>query len=173
MSIHQLTGSRAPLGADAYSGTIPPGSHATAANFMTKRSANANYADTGHYSGGDAITGLNMKGGFKTVATSGIAGQHHQYGYNRRVVLVPFSRCPTVPAYIVDFACVLLLQPMTSPTVDVQVEFRASRQILATLASQWIARQHSRSWPIGPGTGPVGEQRGKPGRGVWQSWSSL
>ena len=110
---------------DAYSGTIPPGSHATAANFMTKRSANANYADTGTtIAAGDAITGLNMKGGFKTVATSGIAGQHHQYGYNRRVVLVPVLDAPTVPAYIVDFACVLLLQPMTSPTVDVQVEFR-------------------------------------------------
>jgi hypothetical protein len=106
---------------NAYSGSTPPGSHATAANFKTKRLAFASYDDTGtSINAGDGITSLNMKGGFKTLATPSAGGQHQQFGYSRRIVAVPVINGTT---NVIDYACMLILQPLSSPTVDVQLEF--------------------------------------------------
>ncbi len=106
---------------NAYAGTPAAGSHATAANFKTKRLAFASYDDTGtSVNAGDGITGLTMKGGYKTLATPNSGGQHQQFGYSRRIVAVPvIDGTPKV----IDYACMLILQPMTSPIVDVQLEF--------------------------------------------------
>jgi len=106
---------------NAYSGTPAAGSDVTAANFKTKRLAYANYADTGtSVNVGDAITGLNMKpGGFKSLATSGTGGELQQFGLNRRIVLAPILSSST----IIDYACMLMLQPVTNSTVSVQLEF--------------------------------------------------
>lgn len=111
-----------PVPQNAYSGTPTAGSHATAANFLTKRLAYANYADTGTtINEGDAITGLNLKpGGFKDLATAGTSGQHREYGKNRRVVLVSVV---SPASKIIDYACMLMLQPVTNTTVAVQLEF--------------------------------------------------
>jgi len=106
---------------NAYAGTPAKGSAASAANYKTKRLSFASYADTSSdIDTGDGITGLKMKGGYKTLATPGTGGQHKANGYNRRIVTVPVI---SSAGKVVDFACVLLLQPMTSPTVDVQMEF--------------------------------------------------
>lgn len=107
---------------NAYSGTPAAGSHATAANFKSKRLAYANYADTGStVAAGDAITGLNMKpGGFKSVATAGPLGEHWQHGLSRRIVLAPFLSSSNK---IIDFACLLMLQPVSNSTVSVQLEY--------------------------------------------------
>ena len=114
---------------DAFAGTTPAGSHATAANFKTKRLAFASYDNTGIDIGnGDLITGLTMKpGGFKDLATPGVATtcpdaahQHHCNGYSRRIVTVPVIDGANK---VIDYACMFLLQPMSSPTVDVQLEF--------------------------------------------------
>lgn len=114
---------------NAYAGTPAPGSHATAANFKTKRLAFASYDNTEtSINNGDVITGLTMKpGGFKDLATPGVATscpdalhQHHCYGYNRRIVAVPVINGATK---VIDYACMFMLQPMSSPTVDVQLEF--------------------------------------------------
>ena len=106
---------------NAYAGTPATGSAASAANYKTKRAAFASYANTGtDVNDGDSITGLKMKGGYKTLATPGSVGEHKQYGFNRRVVVTPVINGAST---IVDFACMLMLQPMSSPTVDVQMEF--------------------------------------------------
>ena len=114
---------------DAFAGTTPAGSHATAANFKTKRLAFASYDNTGtSVNSGDAITGLNLKGGFKTLATPGVAAscpdaahEHKCYGFDRRIVLVPVVVAGGVT--VKDFACMLMLQPMTDPNANVQLEF--------------------------------------------------
>ena len=106
---------------NAYAGTKAAGSDATAANFKTKRLAFASYDDTGtSVNAGDVITGLSMKGGYKTLATPNPGFEHQLFGYNRRIVAVPVINGATK---VVDYACMLILQPLTSPTVDVQLEF--------------------------------------------------
>ncbi len=106
---------------NAYSGTPAAGSHVTASNFKTKRQAYANYADTGTtVNAGDAITGLSLKpGGFKSLASSGTGGEHQQYGLNRRVVLAPVVSS----SKIIDYVCLLMLQPVSNSTVSVQLEY--------------------------------------------------
>lgn len=107
---------------NAYKGTPAAGSHATALNFKTKRLAFASYDDTGtSLDAGDVITGFNLKGGgFKTLATPGAGGQHEQFGYSRRIVAVPVLNGANS---VIDYACMLMLQPLSIPMVDVQLEF--------------------------------------------------
>jgi len=109
---------------NAYNGTPAKGSDSTAANFMAKRLAYANYDDTGtQVSDGDKITGLSMKGGYKNLATAGNSGDLKAYGMNRRMVLVPVLDSASK---IQDFACMLMLQPISGPTVTVQFEYRGN-----------------------------------------------
>lgn len=110
---------------NAYAGTPAPGSSDPgAANFKTKRSTYASYDDTGtsitHAENNLYNDNLNLKGGYKDLATPGTGGQHQSYGYNRRIALVPVIDGAQA---VIDFACVLLLHPMSSPTEDVQVEY--------------------------------------------------
>ncbi len=105
---------------NAWSGTPAAGSDPSAANFMTKRAAFASYDDAGtSLSHGDAITGLSLSN-FKTLATPGNSGQHQQYGYNRRLVIVPVVN--TVPK-VIDYACMLMLHPLSDPQADGHLEF--------------------------------------------------
>jgi len=106
---------------NAYSGVAQAGSDPTAANFQTKRVGFASYDDTGtSVNGGDKISGLNMKGGYKVLASPGGGGQHRTWGENRRIVLTPVI----IASKIVDFACMLMLQPISSGTqATVQLEF--------------------------------------------------
>jgi hypothetical protein len=106
---------------NAWSGT--PGGTGTdpnVANFLTMRAAFASYDNTGtNVNGGDAFTGLNLSGGYKTLAAPGIGGDHQKYGYSRRVTLVPVLNAGSA---VIDYLCVFLLQPMTGPGANVQVE---------------------------------------------------
>jgi Flp pilus assembly protein TadG len=99
----------------AYFGAKPPGAHATAENFDTKRAKFASCSDDiADKATCEAITGLNLNpGGFKDIAAPGAAatGGHHQYGRDRRTVVVPVVNGAMV---VVDWACMLLLQPITS-----------------------------------------------------------
>lgn len=118
---------------NAYSGTKAAGSDPTAANFKAQRLAFANYDYTGtSISAGDKITGLNVKGGYKSIATSGASGQLEQYGENRRVVLLPVVSSASI---IVDYACMLMLQPFTSPTVTIQLEYLGSAGAISSPCS--------------------------------------
>jgi hypothetical protein len=103
---------------NAWSGTPAPGSHATAQNFITKRAAFAPYDNAGtSVNNGDTITGLNMKGGYKSVATP---AEHQQYGYNRRVALVPVIGEAN---NVADFLCMFMLAPMDGPQANAQLEY--------------------------------------------------
>lgn len=108
---------------NAYNGTPATGSDPSAANFLAKRLAYGNYADTGtQVKDGDKITGLNMKGGYQNLATSGTGGQLQTYGMSRRLVLVPV----VVSSKVQDYACLLMLQPISGPTATVQFEYRGN-----------------------------------------------
>jgi hypothetical protein len=112
---------------NAFSGIKAAGSHATAANFLTKRLAFASYDDTGtSINGGDAITGLNTNS-FKKLATpgpgTGALHEHNQYGYSRRIVTVPVINGAT---QVIDYLCMFMLQPLSGPNAIVQLEFRGN-----------------------------------------------
>ncbi|MBA2676221.1 pilus assembly protein TadG-related protein [Ramlibacter sp.] len=121
---YAYTANNWPSRANAFNGPTPPGAHATAANFVTKRAAYASCANTGTNMNGPngckTITGLTINGGFNTLATPGPTGQHHQYGASRRIVLVPVVNGTR---RVIDYACMLMLQPMSIPAADVQLEY--------------------------------------------------
>jgi Flp pilus assembly protein TadG len=108
---------------NAWSGTPAAGSHATAANYLTKRLAFASYADTGtNINTGDSITGLTTNS-FKKLATPGMGGQHSTHGLSRRLVTAPVIDGAN---QVIDFVCMFMLQPLSGPTEDVQLEFRGN-----------------------------------------------
>jgi len=114
-----------PAGKHAYDGNPTTGlaPDNTAPNFKNKRLANANYDDTGT-SVQDAdtkITGLSLKsGGYKNLATAGAGGDLSTYGANRRIVLVPVI---SPASKIIDYACMLMLQPIDGVHATPQFEF--------------------------------------------------
>lgn len=108
---------------NAWSGTPAAGSDPSAANFTTKRAAFASYDDTGtSLSAGDGITGLKLNS-FKKLATPGTGGQHNLYGFSRRLVTAPVVDASNK---VIDYACMFMLQPLSGPTVTVQLEFRGN-----------------------------------------------
>lgn len=120
---YAYTATNWPSGQNAYSGTPGTGAPVIAENFITKRVAFANCANTGNKVRGanscESTTGLSLNGGFQTLATAGANGEHQQYGFNRRIVMVPVVS----GSRVTDFACMLMLQPMPIPMADVKLEF--------------------------------------------------
>lgn len=109
-----------PNAKQAYSGASG-GTDPTAANFKAKRLTYASYADTStDVNVGDTITDLNMKGGYKNLAAPGGNGDHAKLGMSRRLVVVPVV---SDASKVVDFACMLMLQPISGPTESVQFEY--------------------------------------------------
>jgi Flp pilus assembly protein TadG len=112
---------------NAYNGATPTGADATAANFVTKRLSFASCADTGTALNGktgscESITGLKLNS-FKTLAAPGAAalGGHHEYGQrDRRIVIVPVVNSSS---RVIDFACMLMLHPLSIPMEDAQLEY--------------------------------------------------
>lgn len=97
-------------------GTWSPGSNAYG-DFVNKRQAFANCAAS--VGACEAATKLKLNQ-FASVATGGANGDLKKYGTNRRLVVVPVVD----GGYnVIDFACMLLLQPIPSPFDDVQLEF--------------------------------------------------
>ena len=111
----------------AWNGTAAPGSGTTAANFLNKRSAFASCADTCTRVGGanscESITGLSLNSFQKLAAPGNTNGGHRQYGSSRRIVLVPII---DAGSHVIDYACMLMLQPLSIPMTDVQLEFRGN-----------------------------------------------
>lgn len=113
-----------PSGRNAYDGPIPAGAPASAENFVTKRVNFASCADTGTSVRGanscESISGLSLNG-FQSLATPGAnVGRHWLYGRNRRIVTVPVIGGDN---RIIDYACMLLLQPLSIPMTNTQLEF--------------------------------------------------
>jgi hypothetical protein len=116
-----------PSGSNAYNGPTPPGAHPSAANFVTKRASFASCADTGTNMNGaggcSAIMGRSVGGGFNVVLPPGTnaAGGHWQHGADRRIALVPVTN--GYPGSVEDYACMLILQPISIPMQNIQLEF--------------------------------------------------
>jgi Flp pilus assembly protein TadG len=113
---------------NAFNGDTPAGAPASAANYQTKRAAFASCADTGTRVRGanscESITGLSLNS-FQQLATPGpnAADGHARYGGSRRLVAVPVVDSSM---RVVDFACMFLLQPLTLPMSNVQLEYRGN-----------------------------------------------
>lgn len=113
------------LPCNAYFGNPAPGAHPTAENLATKR---AKFSSCAGDTSSDldtciAITGLDIKpGGFKDLAVPGpnATGGHKQHGRDRRTVVVPVIDGSNS---VIDWACMLMLQPLSVPLVPVQLEF--------------------------------------------------
>lgn len=104
---------------DAYRGATPAKAHATAANYLIKSAARASCADTStSVKTCEDITDLKLSGAYKTLAPPGPA-----YGNQTRIVTVPVV---DASARVIDYVCMLMLQPMSTPMVDVQLEFIGS-----------------------------------------------
>lgn len=56
----------------------------------------------------------------KSLATPGAGGELQTYGSNRRLVAVPVANASNK---VTDFVCMLLLQPISTPMADVQLEY--------------------------------------------------
>ena len=116
---YAYTAANWPSQRDAYRGATPPMAHATAANYLVKSAAQASCADTGtSVKTCEDITGLNLSGASKTLAPPGPA-----YASQTRIVTVPVV---DASARVIDYVCMLMLQPLSTPLVDVQLEFIGS-----------------------------------------------
>jgi Flp pilus assembly protein TadG len=88
-------------------------------DFVAKRQAFAACAAT--VSDCQTNTGLNLNA--KTLATPGPGGEMQRYGTNRRLAAVPVVNAAN---QVKDFVCMLILQPLSTPMVDVQLEYRGN-----------------------------------------------
>ncbi|PIF73611.1 putative Flp pilus-assembly TadE/G-like protein [Variovorax sp. 54] len=109
---------------NAYAGTPGAGADPTAQNFVTKRAAFASCADTGTKVKGanscESITGLSLNSFQKLANPGNVAGGHMQYGLDRRFVTVPVIDGGN---RVIDYLCMLMLQPLSIPMTDTQLEF--------------------------------------------------
>ncbi|WP_198420949.1 Tad domain-containing protein [Massilia atriviolacea] len=109
---------------NAFSGTPAAGSHASARNYVTKRAAYASLADTGTSikAGAQiAFNDNNRLNSFQKLATPGSAGEHRQYGTNRRLAIVPVI---DGASRVIDFVCMFMLHPLSGPNDPAKLEFR-------------------------------------------------
>lgn len=107
---------------NAYDGLAPS---PEVPNFVDQRKAFASCGTQvrGAPTSCESITGLSLNS-FQKVAPSGnVAGGHKQYGRNRRIVTVPIVDASSV---IIDYACMLMLQPLTVPSSTIKLEFRGN-----------------------------------------------
>jgi hypothetical protein len=124
---YAYTATNWPAQQSAFDGPAPGAASPTAQNFLTKRQAYASCADTGTKVRGsgscESITGLTLNS-FQTLAAPGnTTGGHKQYGRSRRIVTVPVVNAANK---VVDWACMFMLQPLSIPMTNVQLEFRGN-----------------------------------------------
>ena len=121
---YAYTATNWPSRSNAFNGPTPAGAHPTAANFVTKRLSFASCADTGTRVRGanscESITGLSLNSFQRLAAPGMVDGGHRQYGSNRRVATVPVINAAS---QVIDYACMFMLQPLSIPMTDVQLEY--------------------------------------------------
>lgn len=109
-----------PAQQNAYAGPAPGPAAPTAQNFVDKRAAFTPCADTGRIRGNppncQSISDLSLDS-FQKLATT---GEHQLYGRNRRIVTVPVVDANSL---VINYACMLMLQPMTIPASNIKLEF--------------------------------------------------
>jgi hypothetical protein len=99
----------------AYDGSKPGTAHSSAENFVSKRASFGACAPDGTVTSCESINGISLNS-FKYLASSGA----HAEGANRRIVTVPVTDATNK---VIDFVCMLMLQPLSIPMADVQLEF--------------------------------------------------
>jgi Flp pilus assembly protein TadG len=115
---------------NAYNGTPSSDPTGTAQNFVLKRQAFASCANADPRTNNQGlnvcqtITGLTLNS-FAKIAAPGVTatGGHHDYGISRRIVLVPVVDGTN---HVEDYACMLMLQPLSIPMAPVQLEYRGN-----------------------------------------------
>jgi Flp pilus assembly protein TadG len=115
---------------NAYFGAPYADPTGTAENFATKRANFASCDDDGtRMRGGpshscESITGLALNS-FQDLAAPGptAVGGHKDHGRDRRTVIVPVTRFQGGAWEVVDWTCMLMLQPLSIPLVEVKLEF--------------------------------------------------
>lgn len=112
----------------SYTPTDWPAQRNALSDFLNRRAANASYGDTvDTVNAGNTLTGLSISNAYH-VATHGASGELAANGADRRLVTAPIVDCSgwassqTVP--IQAWACVLLLQPISSPSDTIYMEYR-------------------------------------------------
>ncbi|SFC26565.1 Putative Flp pilus-assembly TadE/G-like [Polaromonas sp. OV174] len=119
---YSYTAANWPSKFNAYNGS-DPGAHATAQNFVTKRANFGACAPNGNIKGAnscESINGISLNS-FKDLAASGNGpASHGAWGSNRRIVTVPVTDNANK---VIDFMCMLMLQPLSIPMADVKLEF--------------------------------------------------
>ncbi|NPC55469.1 pilus assembly protein TadG-related protein [Caenimonas soli] len=115
---------------NAYDGAPGSDPTGTAANFVTKRQDFASCANQDPRTNNQAVTvceGIIARSlnSFQKLAAPGAAvtGGHRTYGISRRIVLVPVIN-PS--SNVIDYACMLMLQPLSIPMTNVQLEYRGN-----------------------------------------------
>jgi Flp pilus assembly protein TadG len=105
---------------NAWDGAKPAGAHASADNFVAKRAAFGACSPAGTVNNCESITGLTLNS-FKDLAASGAGpSSHGAWGTNRRIVTVPVTDSGNK---VIDFACMFMLQPLSIPMTNVQLEY--------------------------------------------------
>ncbi len=118
-----------PARKSAYEGAPPLADPSgTAENYKAKAAKYASCGDTsGKITDCEKITGLNLRGaGFKLLAAPGTDldllkdGHYAQGAKNRRIVTAPVV---DAAGQVMDFVCLLMLQPLVVPVGDVPLEY--------------------------------------------------
>jgi hypothetical protein len=107
----------------AWDGTPAAGSHATAQNFVTKRANFGACAPDGSVRGAnscESISNVSLNSFQKLAASGNGPASHGAWGSNRRIVTVPVTDGSNK---VIDFLCMLMLQPLSIPMADTQLEF--------------------------------------------------
>lgn len=119
ISGYSYTATNWPSQFNAWDGS-DPGAHASAQNFVAKRAAFAACAPDGTVNSCASINGISLNS-FKDLAASGSGpASHGAWGTNRRIVTVPVTDAANK---VIDFACMFMLQPLSIPMTDVQLEY--------------------------------------------------
>jgi Flp pilus assembly protein TadG len=120
----------APCVRNAYDGTPVSDPTGTAQNFVAKRQNFASCADQDPATGPQGITACEgiidrSLNSFQKLAAPGptATGGHREYGISRRIVLVPVIN---TSSNVIDYACMLMLQPLSIPMENVQLEYRGN-----------------------------------------------
>ena len=92
-------------------------------DFLAKRAGFASCVDTGKVKDCEDLTGLSLNSFQKLAASGNVAGGHKQYGLDRRIVTVPVI---DESRHVVDYLCMLMLQPMSIPMTNTWLEFRGN-----------------------------------------------
>lgn len=105
----------------AYTPTSWPDERNAFADFQTKRGTNVPYGTS--VDAGNLSSGLSITNGYNTTAPA----QHASKGADRRLVVSPIMNCQdwatSNTALIQDYACVLMLHPISGPGEIVRMEY--------------------------------------------------